>query len=429
MQRLALVVCLLTACRFAPGETGGGDDDGSGSDAGIDGGSGSGSNGSNDAPTCGNPGSVRDDFNGTVIADQWYQYNLRGTVSETNQALSITPINNDMMNRFTGVESKNAFDMRRGQVTVEITQMVDNSMKVSAGLYLATPTEIASLVYAQGMVQGTVGTAKTTPVAYDATMMKWWRISNDGSLLHFWTSPDGVTFNELGAGFPVDFSIVHVFLGGNSSQDGNVHGTVTFDSLNLDTPATPWCKSHTFVDPFMRTTVGDNWYAIAGGMGPMGCTPTVSATGAQFATHDMAARCWLQTEEGFDLSSDYVTVDVPAIATLPTNFQVFLRVVSDTTANAFQIYFLNNFVCGQLQSLAVGCTSYDSSKMEYWRIGENNHTLAFETSPDKVTWTKVMPDATETSAFSVNSVHVEIGVDAPTNSDFTQTVSGYNTAF
>ncbi len=159
-------------------------------------------------------------------------------------------------------------------------------------------------------------------------------------------------------------------------------------------------------------------------------------TGAHFDQGGKVSRCWLQSQQGFDLANDHVTEHVPNLTRMQAGWSTFFRVVSDHTDNAFQLYFQYPDLCAQLQMGAPACVTYDpSGPMDWWRIGETNGTLSFEYGPDGQTWTAIpSTPIPETPTFSVGAVHIEIGtaltVAQPGGSPpIKLTVSGYDTAF
>jgi hypothetical protein len=433
--RLAVLSLLLTACGFRPGGSNPAGDDDQLIDAPA-----SGSDASTILAPCGTVGAVRDDFNDNLTADQW-DVATPAQVSETGGELVVTPIGvvpttallpvMPPVAQYMGYLSKHAVDLTGGALTVEVTGMVDPSSPAAVAEFGAvnTRTLYALIVVGHGSISFDASGTLSGTMPYDPIAHRWWRIAHTGSTIVAELSPDGVTWTPIGMPMaqPSWLARVDIALGG-SSTDVTAHGSVHYDNLDLDVAATGWCKASSLTDQFERTTISFDWDALATKTGPPTCTPTVN-DGAHFdQTGMMTSRCELTTAQGFDLTGDSVMMYVPTIAITRTGWNPFIRVVSDAVADTFYLQFEHNAtdqLCAQVHSDPEQCIPYDADNDLYWRIGESNQVLTFDTSPDAAVWTIVGKTAI---TFPVTAVDVEIGtaVTATFTPGVSLVISAYN---
>ena len=112
----------------------------------------------------------------------------------------------------------------------EVNKPIDE-LRDYFGLLDGTNTEDMVFVLEQGLITTPFGSA-----AYDPEEMIWWQVRSDGVLVHFETSIDGISWDELSAGDPGDFDVLDAFfevgIEMETSPDSSP-GTFRIDDLNI----------------------------------------------------------------------------------------------------------------------------------------------------------------------------------------------------
>jgi len=124
------------------------------------------------------------------------------------------------------------------------------------------------------------------------------------------------------------------------------------------------------------------------------------------------SRCWLASGHGYDLVNSHAVAYIPAIATSKPGWTTFLRAISDNVTDAMLIDWDTGNICAQVRSDAAVCRAYSPTADLYWRIGEGNGMVVFDTSADSVSWT---PIASVPVPFPLTALEIQIGTEATTS--------------
>ena len=148
-----------------------------------------------------------------------------------------------------------------------------------------------------------------TPVPYDPTAHRFWRLRDDGAAIHYEVSADGVTFDELAtAASPfvdVDYALATIWGYGEDAVDGS---ELRVASIRADTVA-GHCPVDTFTEDF-EDGVLDTHFGL--GYASAGCQRAVVGGELHFDVPANASgeSCRAESGSGYDLTDSAVSLEV-----------------------------------------------------------------------------------------------------------------------
>lgn len=147
---------------------------------------------------------LRDDFSTGTLDPQWARSNaIFGQVQvDSGTLLAITNGVPSGNTADVALRSASAFDLEGHAVTIEIPQMIMNSVQkqVNVNVFAVTGDQVGFQQQNGTLsLSGQHGTTTLNPYAgpYSATTMRWWRIRNAAGTTYWDVSPDGVAWTEL----------------------------------------------------------------------------------------------------------------------------------------------------------------------------------------------------------------------------------------
>ena len=356
--------------------------------------------GSDNAPTCGIPGSLQDDFSDATLA----KWNVVDKANGTATTMTMGP-NNVLALHVTGdagssasVFAKHAVDMTGGAIEVAVPMILGGPG--STGFFVGFDV---SHFFAFVVKNNTLITEEldgdvpsTAMVAFDPKMMKQWRFHEAGGMVSFETSPDGVTWTAQNSSRPTPSWITDVYV---SLAASGASGMAQFANLDTGLTAAPWCAIDTFHDAFAPGDLA--WGSELQGAA---CTYALGGSGVVTTTNPIAT-CYFGSSQAYALTGDSVIVGWQSTTPPASTYEPFVAVAGDT--GRFVVAIEGGFVCYPTATACSKAYPFDpSSHDKLWKITESSGTLTVASSPDGTTWTAF---ATGSAGFSTDTTELELG--------------------
>lgn len=160
------------------------------------------------------------------------------------------------------------------------------------------------------------------------------------------------------------------------------------DRFDSTIDATKWSSFHTGTSSIAQT----NGMVVA--------TPPNTTAGSNYAGYDSVGT--------FDLTANYMVVEIPNMVNVATNAQTYTALILDSN-NKLQFIQQNGSL--KAQKIVAGVTTtlvtltYNSTSHQWWRIRENNGVIFFDTSNNGYSWTLA---ASTANPFVVTALSVEL---------------------
>lgn len=371
MRRLVLVVAwssLIAGCSFSTRIGAGAGDDVASGDGGIDG-----------PPrvrppegACGKPGTISDDFADGQRAPFW-RVTRNGEVVEADGTIAVTPMTGEL----AGYHATAYVDLREASAEVEIRTMLETGTGAIAFFRFIHGGNQFGISVSDGMISMGVPSQIMT-IPYDPVAHRHLRVSHAATMLGFWTSPDGVSWEmRHSAPAPNFTSAVSIELGATNPNGAPSPGTVTFAEFNTYVAPAQWCAVTSLVDPFDDGQIDVEW--AVHGHTSSGCIEYENASAARVDQNGTAAcDAYFGSSSLYKLTNTAMTVRVPAITTFATGWITYFGAWDVTDQKFGRMYFEGNQLCADGTSIPKTCVAYSTTR-DVWRIRETAGTLYFET--------------------------------------------------
>ncbi|MBV8761674.1 MAG: hypothetical protein JO257_30550, partial [Deltaproteobacteria bacterium] len=386
--RLALVVALAGCGRF-------GFDARAGSDAPLDGAHDAASDGAIGSAQCGGIDLLADTFTANVPSPQWYSYKNGGitTVQMGGQLVITLPATTIASAAYGGFGSVFRYDVRGQRIAVEVPQTASTATTAQTDIQLVSVKgDILSIIEESGQLTASQyinGTGTNlTMIPYNVGADRWWAFREDAGTLAFETSPDGVTFTLFSSiPTPAFASLVSFALETGTFETVMNGGAGHFDNVNGGTPSGKFCPASTLRDDFNSGVIDDRW---AGQFTSGTCTYGESNGHVTIALDTAGGEeCALRSATGFDLTNDAVFTEVVSAPGLAQTYTV-LRASQQNGDNVELSIAGTTLDCAQIinSSYSTSCSiPYDAVAHRFLRLRGSAGMIAWETSPDGMTWT------------------------------------------
>ncbi len=195
------------------------------------------------APTCAANGTstFTDAFEGAAIDAQWNTFeNAPATLAQTGGELVVSLGSSVGGSFFTGVSSKDPFDLIGCHLLVEATAVPDPSTDALGALQIIIDgDDYLELLVGNGLLAFKVWTAGAlsfyADLPYDALAHRWWRMREENGFILYETSSDGAAWT-LRSSVANTHDVTSVYIGlvaGMYLPEPVAPGEMKFDNLNL----------------------------------------------------------------------------------------------------------------------------------------------------------------------------------------------------
>ena len=294
---------------------------------------------------------------------------------------------------YGGLQSVLRYDLRGQRAKVEVPQTVSTATTAETDIQLVSPaddtvslSEISGNLSAAQYIAGTGSSLHMAP--YDPVAERWWAFREDAGTLLFETSPDGVTYTTFysmpAPAFVADSAFI---LESGSFESVTNGGAGHFDNVNGGVATGSFCPASTLRDDFSSGTLGDQW---AGSYTSGGCTYAESGGQLAFALGTSGGEeCSVRSGTAFDLTNDAIFTEVVTTPGIAQTYMV-LR-ASVLGSEDVEIVVAGTLLeCGQIiaNNYTTSCSiPFDPVAHHFLRLRGSDGMLAYETSPDGMTWT------------------------------------------
>lgn len=383
-------------------ENGGGDDGGTGTDAGGDAGN---------PASCGGAAALGYSFDGDLL---WAETEQSGgaTVTQTGGKLEIVLPAAPTGQAQGSFYSHMNFDLRGDALWLQIPQMVNTATTANVEFVITGDwSGYAEFIQSEGTLfmnaweGGTAVSSASLP--YDPDQHRWWRFREEGGMLYWDTSHDGGQWtNRHAYTAPAYAARAGLWFSAYSSAaDG---GTVLVDNLNGGSaPREPWCAMTNFSDDFADEDEGYDWRGWDTNCVRRMRNGTISFT----PDADLVADCGYEMLTAWDLTGSSAHIEVPEVVTA-TDATTWFAVHDYNDRNA-SINIQNGEVglwlcaasCNQVKTF-----TYSATDHRWLRISESSGELIWSTSPDGASWTE---QHRQSHNLTVTQMSVSLGVSMP----------------
>jgi hypothetical protein len=399
--RAQLVALVAVGCSFHPqlsSDSSIGDDDDAampGSDAAVFA-----------APTCGTPGSLQNNFDGSTLDPRWYPIMANATYAIANNAFTVTVNDNGAMSGVL-LLALPFVNLSDGEFRVEVESPLPTPGATRVLLSGPDPMHYISMGIMGGTFQASVanGAAPTMgSAAYNLGSAYWWSVLDNDGELNVRISQDQTTWTNVITPIPTPSFVTAV----RATLDvQGAMGSATFAQIDTAQGSAPWCDASTLHDTFATDAAWLN--AVTDGM-PPACTYMFGAAGGTVAP-TKTATCYFGSTYDYNLdnssfvvkwgsgSADATFVPLVAVTNAASYAEVF---VDGTNATSFGTSWT-----GQTQSHTWNPAGSDA----YWKVSESGGILTFANSAtgSDGSWNTL---ATGADPFDLSAVEIGLGASA-----------------
>jgi hypothetical protein len=391
----------------ANGPGGGGGNGGGAASGGGFGGSGSGGvpgvGGGGQGPSlhCAGTHLLQDDFLDDVLDAHWAVGAPTGgaTVTEARGNLNLTMPAAQPTAAGIAVYSRRRYDLVGNRVRFEIDGTLDPTEPTAltgAGAHfdgnnlLRFHVAGGKLAFLRRVAGDTVELGN---VDHDPVLHRYWQLRESAGVLHWETSPDGVSFTERAQAPAASlFALDHLHVEMVAQTEGGeaTPGTASVASVNDGLPSEGgWCSASSLVDNFDDGTQSILW------------SRAFTSNGATKAEMDgvliltpganAVSQAGYISGSAYDLSESTLAIEVVQTTAADPSIQTFMRVENDVD-NGFSMAVMDGALELRTEQAADQMTlvsiPYDAAMHRWWRLRASAGVVHWETSPDGMAWTE-----------------------------------------
>jgi hypothetical protein len=302
-----------------------------------------------------------------------------GTLTVRDGELQLSLVAQTAQSRAT-LNSNFTYDLRDSSIAVEVLQVAGNVTEIS----LRDPSDASVFMGVQsGELFAFSKGRSLARRAYAAAADRFWRLRADGASLVWETSPDATTWSEL-ARDAVPLDLAWVSLGVSAFTEGATApaGVARIGSINPSSSSeVAWCPLKAWDD-----SLGDGRFAPQLGAYADRCNIVEQGGQAVLTVTQQRGYCEVYATRPSDARGGAVAMEVlPAASPLTTG----LRLVDSSSRNEILMQVSDTMrflVKADNVEVLNASAARDPGSQRYWRITLSAPNVAFEVSPDAVTW-------------------------------------------
>lgn len=190
---------------------------------------------------------LADNFNDNSLNTAlWTEFEAgSATITEQNQRMEMSYPASSTSSTDGDISSVDLWDLTLSAAFLNVITVPSSSTSADAEMRLSVDSSNwfrwvyeAGTLYAQRRISGSNTTVFS--VAYNASTHAWWKISESGGTVTWWTSTDGLNWTSQGTyGHSLNLTGVRVLIAGTCFQNETSPGSFVFDSFNVEPTPPP----------------------------------------------------------------------------------------------------------------------------------------------------------------------------------------------